>query len=33
MELVVDFGSIMDTFIGISCDTFCGIVDSEEIVV
>ena len=26
------FGSVVDTFIGISCDTFCGVVDSEEIV-
>ena len=28
----MDFGSVMDTFIGISCDTSCGVVDSEEIV-
>ena len=26
------FGSVVDTFIGISCDTFCCVVDSEEIV-
>ena len=28
----MDFGSAVDTFIGISCDTFCCVVDSEEIV-